>query len=148
MHCQSHWKNLKQLQKQQIIVHLVVNETPEWCNSFLLVPKDNGEVISCLDPVWLNKALIRPILWRLNTKWHAFPAKRVKYIMQIHASSRYHNLKLNEKSSYLTTISCPFGKYQYIGLLFGAAPVGNMFQKKIDGLFHDIHNVLPLMMIF
>ena len=32
-------EELEGLQKQQIIVPLGVNETSEWCNSFVLVPK-------------------------------------------------------------------------------------------------------------
>ena len=67
----------------------------------------------CLDPLRLNQTLIRPfhggptlndILPRLNN---------VKYMSIIDASSGYHNLKLDEKSSYLTTLACPFGQYQY-----------------------------------
>ena len=34
----------------------------------------------------------------------------VRYLMLIHASSRYPNLKLDEKSSYLTTFFGPFGR--------------------------------------
>ena len=30
----------------------------------------------------------------------------------------YHNLKLDEKSSYLTTFACQFGGYKYKRLLF------------------------------
>ena len=40
------------------------------------------------------------------------------YLTLIDASFRYHNLKFNEKSSYLMTFSCPFGRYQCIRLLF------------------------------
>ena len=60
--------------------------------------------------------------------------------MLTYASSRHNNLKLDEKLSYLTTFSCPFGRYQYITLPFGAAPAGSMFKKKIDELFNDIPN--------
>ena len=51
-----HW-----LQKLDIIAPLGIGETVEWCNSFVLVPKANGKVRLCLDPVRLNKALIRPV---------------------------------------------------------------------------------------
>ena len=51
---------LERLQ-QDVIAPLGVNETSEWCNSFVLVPKANGKVRLCLDPAWLNQALIRPI---------------------------------------------------------------------------------------
>ena len=47
--------------KQDIIAAQGVDETAEWCNSFVLVPKANGRVMLCLDPAWLNQALIRPM---------------------------------------------------------------------------------------
>ena len=52
---------LSQLQKLDIITPLGVDKTMEWCNNFVLVPKPNGKVRLCLDPVRLNQALIRPV---------------------------------------------------------------------------------------
>ena len=51
---------LERLQQQDIIAPLGVDEMPEWCNSFVLVPKANGKVRLCLDQTQLNHALIRP----------------------------------------------------------------------------------------
>ena len=34
-----------------------------------------------------------------------------------------------------------FGRYQYKRLPFRAAPAGDMFQWKIDGIFNDMPNV-------
>ena len=62
----------------------------------------------------------------------------------IDASSGYHNLKLDKQLSYLTTFSCPFGRYRYKCLLFGAALAGNMFQHKIDKIFNDMPNVFGI----
>ena len=62
----------------------------------------------------------------------------------IDASSGYHNLKLDEKCSYLTTFTCPFGWYQYKHLPFETAPVGDMFQHKIDEIFSDMQNVFSI----
>ena len=124
-----------------IITLLGVDKIAEGCNSFVLVPKQNGKVRLCLDPIRLNQALIRPInrgpmlndlLPRLNN---------VKYVSMIYASSGYHNLKLDKKSLYLTTFACPFGRYQCKQLPFGAAPAGNMFQCKIDKIFNDMPNI-------
>ena len=55
--------------------------------------------------------------------------------------SGYHNLKLDETSSYLTTFMCQFGRYWYKWLPFGAALAGDMFQRKIDDIFKDHPNV-------
>ena len=52
---------LERLQQHDIIALLGVNETLEWCNSFVLVTKSNSKGRLCLDPGWLNQALIRPI---------------------------------------------------------------------------------------
>ena len=46
-----------------IIMPLGINETMEWCNSFVLVPKTNGKVRLCSDPARLNQALIRAVQW-------------------------------------------------------------------------------------
>ena len=54
-------EELEQLQELDIIAPLGVDEMEEWCNSFVVVPKVNGKVWLCLDPVWLNQALIRLI---------------------------------------------------------------------------------------
>ena len=48
------------LQNQKIIITLG-DETSEWCNNFVLIPKLNGKVYLCLDPAILNQALITQI---------------------------------------------------------------------------------------
>ena len=50
-----------------------------------------------------------------------------KYLKLINTSSRYHNLRLDEQLSYVTTSSYPFGRYRYTQLPFGVAPAGDMF---------------------
>ena len=44
-------EELECLQRMEIITPLGVDETLEWCNSFVLVSKVNGKVSLCLDPV-------------------------------------------------------------------------------------------------
>ena len=39
---------------------------------------------------------------------------------------------------------CQFGRYQYKHLPFGAAPAGDMFQRKIDEIFNDMPNVFGI----
>ena len=123
---------------------LGVDETSEWCNSFVLVPKANGKVRLCLDPAHLNQALIRPV-HRGPTLNNILPKlNNVQYMSIIDASSGHHNLKLDKQSSYLTTFSCPFGRYWYKCLPFRAVPAGDMFQCKIDKIFNDMPNVFGI----
>ena len=128
-----------------IITPLGVNKIVEWCNSFVLVPKANGKVTLCLDLERLNQVLIRPI-HRGPTLNDILPKlNSVQYMSVIDVSSGYHNLKLDEKSSYLTTFACPFGQYQYKCLPFREVPVGDMSQHKIDKIFSDMPNVFGIL---
>ena len=127
-----------------IITPLRVDKTLEWCNSFVLVPKAYGKVRLCLDPAWLNQALIRPVHRGLTLNDILPKLNNVQYMSIIDASSGYHNLKLDKQLTYLTTFSCPFGRYQYKCLPFGAAPAGDMLQCKIDKIFNDMPNVFGI----
>ena len=99
-------EELERLQKQGIIAPLGINETSEWCNSFVFVPKTNRKVRLWLDPAQLNQALIRPI-HRGPTLNDILPKfNNTKYLSLIEVSSGYHNLKLDEKSSYLMIFAC------------------------------------------
>ena len=137
-------EELDHLQKLDIITPLGVDEIVKSCNSFMLVPKTNGKVRLCLDPLRLNQALVRPV-HRGPTLNNILPKlNNVQYMSVIYVSLGYHNLKLDEKSSYLTTFAWPFGQYFYKQLPFGGAPVGDMFQCKIDEIFSDMPNVFGI----
>ena len=111
----------------------------------MLVPKANGKVRLCFDPAQLNQASIRSI-HRGATLNDILPElNNVRNMSIIDASSGYHNLKLDEKSSYLTAFACEFGRYRYKQLPFGAAPAGDIFQCKIDKIFNDMPNIFGIM---
>ena len=137
-------EELERLQKQNIIAPLGVGETPEWCNSFVLLPKGNGKVRLYLDLACLNQALIRPIHRRPTLNHILVKLNNPKYLSLIDARSGYHNLKLDKKSSYFTMFACQFGSYRYKWLPFGAASAGNMFQRKSDEIFNDMPNVFGI----
>ena len=106
-------EELDYLQKLDITTPLGVDKTGERCNSFVLVPKATGKVRLCLDPARLNQALIRPVHRGPMLNNILLKLNNVQYMSIIDASLGYHNLKLDEKSSYLTTFTCPFGWYWY-----------------------------------
>ena len=108
----------------------------------VLVPKANCKV--WLDPATLNQAIIRPVHRGLTCN-DIFPKlNNVNYLSLIDASSGYNDCKLDERLSYLTTFMCPFGKYRYKRLSFGAAATGDMFQHKIDEIFKNLPNLFGI----
>ena len=60
-------------------------------------------------------------------------------------SSGYHNLKLQVKSSYLTTFACQFGRFRYKRFSFGAAPAGDVVQRKLDEIFKKLPKVFGIL---
>ena len=110
----------------------------------MLVSKANGKVRLCLDLACLNQAQIRPIHRGQSLNAILPKLNNAIYLSLIDVSSGYHNLKLDEKSSYLTTFVCQFRRYRYKCLSFGAALAGNMFQRKIDEIFNDMPNVFGI----
>ena len=136
-------EELKRLQQQDITTLLGMDEMAEWCNSYDLVPKPNGKLRLCLDLAKLNHALTRPV-HRGSTLNEIFPKlNNLKYVSLIDVSPGYHNIKLDKRSSYLTTFAGQFGRYRYKRMLFGAAPTGNMFQWKIK-IFKHLPNVFGI----
>ena len=67
-----------------------------------------------------------------------------QYLSLIEASSRYHDMKLDERSSHLTTFTCQFGRYRGKKFPVGVALAGDMFQRKIDEIFKDLPNVFDI----
>ena len=103
-------EEFKMATKQEIITPLGIDETAEWFNSFVLVPKSNRRVRLCLDSTRLNQALIR-LVHRRPTLNDILPKlNNANYPSLIDAISGYHNLKLDEISSYLMIFACQFGR--------------------------------------
>ena len=137
-------EQLKWLQKQDITAPLYIDEMAEWCNSFVLVPKANGRVRLCLDPARLNQVIVR-LMHRGPTLNDILPKlNNAKYLSLIDASSGYQNLKLDERLSYLMMFACQFGRYRCKRLLLGAALVGDMFQRKFEKIFKELHNIFSI----
>ena len=109
-----------------------------------MVPKLNWKFKLCLDLVRLNQTLIWPV--HRGPKLNNILPKlnNVQYISLINATAGYHNIKLDERSSYLTTFACQFGRYRYKRLPFGAAPAGNMLHRKIHEILKDLPNVFGI----
>ena len=121
-----------------IIILLCLDKTSEWDNSFVLVLTSNRKARICINLARFNEALARPLHrgYTINDK---FPKLTfTHYLTFTDASSGHHNLKLDKKSSYLTTYAGQFSRYRYARLSFCTSPAGDMFKRKIDEILKDL----------
>ena len=111
-------EELEWLQQHDIITPPGMDETAEWCNNFVLVPKSNGKVRLCLDPAWINQALIRLVhRWpKLNDILHKL--NKAQYLSLIDVSSGYLTLKLNKDKCHFRWISVSFLVKSYPGMMW------------------------------
>ena len=102
---------LDQMIKQGILKE--VNEPTIWISSFVAVEK-HGKLRICIDPKDLNKALkrnhcyIKPLDDILPN-----PAK-AKVFSVLDAKDGYHQIELEDGSSYLTTFWSPKGRLRWL----------------------------------
>lgn len=129
-------EELRDLEHRGIITP--VDCSTDWISSMVVVQKQNGKPRVCIDPKPLNKALKRSH-FPLPTIEDILPdMSKAKVFTVCDVKSVFWHVKLEEKSSYLTTFSTPFGRYRWLRMPMGISPAPEVFQRKLtqalDGL--------------
>ncbi|XP_062600865.1 uncharacterized protein K02A2.6-like [Saccostrea cucullata] len=134
---------LERMESAQIITK--VTEPTEWVNSLVVTTKPaSGKLRVCLDPMELNKAIMRPH-YPMRTLDDILPqVSGAKYFSKLDASSGYWTVGLSRESSLLTTFNTPFGRYRYLRLPFGLKNSQDIFQQKIDQCFEGMSGVAAI----
>ena len=117
---------------QRLDITEPVNEPTEWINPLKIVEKPNGKLRICLDPKHLNPVIKRqyykfPTAEELLSEMH-----HAKFFTKLDASSGYWQIKVDEESSKLLTLSTPFSRLRYKRLPYGINSASEVFQKGIE----------------
>lgn len=120
-------EKLDKLEMQKIIAK--INRANEWVNNLVIIEKPNKSLRLCLDPQELNKCIKRefyeiPSIDDIRSK---LAGKMYYTVMDF--KDGFYQIKLNEKSSDLTTFATPFGCYKFLRLPFGLNLAPEYFQK-------------------
>ena len=119
-----------------------VTEPTPWVSSMVVVKKKTINAVRiCIDPSNLNKAIKRehfPMnsIDDIVTRLHGS-----KYFSTLDANMGFFQIKLSEKSSYLTTFNSPFGRYRYLRMPMGAKCSSEVFQRAMMTAFEGIEGV-------
>ena len=123
-------KKIVELEEQGVIAK-VDTPTP-WISNCLAVRKPNGSVRVCIDPSDLNKAIPRNH-FPLPTIDEVLPTlKDAKIFSLVDATYGFLQVKLSEKSSYLTTFWTPGGKFRWLCMPFGISSSPEEFQRRLQ----------------
>lgn len=133
---------LKRLEDRKAIVKVTnINENAH-VNRIVIVEKPNGNVRLCLDPIDLNKIIVKkpkvlPTLDDLSFKLHG-----KKYFSVLDLAEGFHHLLLTEESSWKCCFATPFGVYRYLVLPYGLMNAPELFQDVLENHFSEIPNVV------
>jgi hypothetical protein len=133
---------LEAMEKGEILAK--VHEPTEWVNSLLVETKPDNSLRICLDPTDLNRAIKRehypvPVLDDIVPELAGS-----NLFTKLDAKDGYWHVKLDEKSSFLTTFNTPFGRYRYLRMPFGLRMSQDVFQRKIDEVYGPCNGAIGI----
>jgi transposase InsO family protein len=129
---------IKELEDRKILKK--VTEPSDWISSLVVVKKPN-KLRVCMDPSDLNAVLKRPH-YQIPTVEELLPElNKAKVFTVLDAKDGFLQVELDEKSSKLTTMWTPFGRYRWLRLPFGIAPAPEEFQRRQHEFFEGMSGV-------
>ena len=126
----------------------LVQKATLWINSFMLIvgtdKQGQPKLHICLDPMNLNKAIIRELYHFKTLEDIAHLIADSTVITVLDCKKGYWHQELDEASSYLTTFNMEFGRYRYTVMQFGTTVAGDVFQRKLDQCFGHLQNAIVI----
>ena len=118
-----------------------VTEPTSWVSSLVIVKKPNGKIRVCLDPRDLNRAIKRSHYPLPTIEEVATRLSGAKVFSVLDAKCGFWQVKLDEKSSYLTTMNTPFGRYRWLRMPFGINSAPEVWQQRMHELVEGLTGV-------
>nr|XP_037283835.1 uncharacterized protein LOC119176582 [Rhipicephalus microplus] len=135
-------EELKRMEEQGVITK--VRGPTEWSKHMVTVVKKD-KVRICLDPIELNKALLREN-YPMPTLEDVVPKLAgAKFFSTLDAASGFWQIKLKDYSSKLCTMSTPYGRYRFLRMPFGIASSPEIFQAAMQRVLEGLANVAVVM---
>ena len=102
-------EQLKRMERMGIITK--VKQPTKWVNPTVVEKKSNGDVRICLNPVNLNKSIQLEHYPLKTVQEVATSLGDAKIFTTLDSTSGFYQIKLAEKSTWLTTFNTPFSRY-------------------------------------
>ena len=128
----------EELQKLLDVGFIYPISDSQWVSPLVIVPKNNGKWLICVDYRELNK----------ETQKDHFPFPFVDQVLDTLAGKKffsfldgfsvYNQIQIALEDQDKTTFTCPWGTFAYRVLPFGLCNVPATFQRAILGIFSDL----------
>ena len=138
-------KQLEYLENNDIIKKVPPNVPTPWCSQLHVVhKKDKKSVRVCIDPKFLNKALLREVHPIKTIEDVLTMVEGSKCFTTLDANMGFFQIQLDYDSQLLTAFSTPWGRYMYKRLPMGICSAPEIYQRKIEELFEGIENLASI----
>lgn len=131
----------KELQRLIDIGVLEPVDASEWGAPSFVIPKANGTVRFLTDFRALNARLIRKPYPLPKIAQTLQEIEEFQWATAIDLNMGYYHLRLDPATMEICTIVFPWGLYRYKRLPMGVACSPDIFQSKMNSLFHDLEYV-------
>ena len=139
---------LDEMVKRGILTPVTV--PTKWSSNMVVVEKPH-KIRLCLDPQRLNQAIQRP-LYPIPTVEEILPSlRKAKLLSVFDALDVFTQIRLDEESSFLTTMQTPFGRYRWLRMPYGICSAPEEYQRRqheiLEGL-NGVENVADDILVF
>ncbi|XP_015124738.1 uncharacterized protein LOC107046602 [Diachasma alloeum] len=130
---------LKKMKTNEIIRE--ITEPTEFETAVVIVKKPRNALRVCLDPIYLNECLLREHCKLPTFEEIASRVKGATIFSMLDASTPFYQIRLEEKSSKLTTFQTPFGRYCFKRLPYAIKTAPEVFHREYSRIFAGIRNI-------
>ena len=130
-------QKIKDLEDTGIIAK--VEEPTKWISNMVAVKQPN-KLRVCIDPLELNKAIIRNHYPTPTIDDVAPKLTNAKIFSVVDAKDGFLQVLLDNDSSFSTTFWTPSGRYRWLRMPFGIKSAPEEFQRRIDQCLEGLHN--------
>jgi len=127
---------LQMLEQEGIIIS--VNEPVDWVNRLQIVEKLNESLRLCIDPIYLNKAIIKEMYTIPTLEELAPKLSHIIYYSVFDMKDGFYHIRLDEVSSKYCSFNSIYGTYRFLRAPFGLQNIPDFFQKLAYKYFGDI----------
>jgi hypothetical protein len=109
-----------------------------WCSNMVVARKKTGNICLCIDFRNLNTACTRDNypLPKMETLLQRVTGSGM--ISMLDGFSGYNQIRLKEEDRHKTTITTPWGTFEYLRMPFGLSNAGATFQRAMDYAFRGL----------